>query len=372
MTGGESTPVSPSAPRPGDRFPGTPFVVVGLLGQGGMGEVFEVEHAQLGRRFALKMLHLHHLGRRDLEARMREEARALAGLRHPNVVDVFDLGMTSDGRLYFAMEALRGRDLRRELGRFGVLAVPAALGLMAQALDGLEAAHRAGVVHRDIKLENLFLCEDGSLKILDFGIAKFTRGAAPVTYHGRAIGTLRCMAPEQHAGGAVDARTDTYAAGIALYELIAGRGPFEDMRGSDHAMRFAHCERPPPPPSKVAPQLVPPGVEEVILRALAKAPGERFQSAAEMAVALRSLRAAPRAGGDVSAEKTVRVGAAARAPTERAGKSGMSAVKSAVRTALLEERKRASMPRCAAPFVTLVVAASTLVSAAARILPFRA
>lgn len=369
MTGAEITPVSPSAPRPGDRLPGTPFVVVGLLGQGGMGEVFEVEHADLGRRFALKMLHLHHLGRRDLEARMREEARALAALRHPNLIDVFDLGMTSDGRLYFAMEALRGRDLRRELSRFGVLAVPAALGLMAQALDGLEAAHRAGIVHRDIKLENLFLCEDGSLKILDFGIAKFRRGAAGMTCHGRAIGTLRCMAPEQHASGDVDARTDTYAAGIALYELIAGRGPFDEMRGSDHAMRFAHCDRPPPRPSQVAPQLVPPGVEEAILRALAKDPSERFQSAAEMASALRSLRAMPRPGRDVSAEKTVRVGTAAAAPTERAGKSGM---KSAVRTALLEERKRASMPPGAAPLMTLVVAASTLVSAAARILPFRA
>jgi serine/threonine protein kinase len=252
-----------------------------------MGEVYEVEHAALGRHFAVKLLHRSHLRRPDLAVRMREEARTLAALRHRNLVEVFDLGSTRDGRVYFAMEMLTGQDLRRELRCLGVLSVPAALDLVAQALDGLELVHGAGVIHRDIKLENLFLCADGSLKILDFGIAK--RGGFSVTGHG-VLGTARSMAPEQHASGLVDARTDIYGMGLVLYELVAGRGPFDELRGRDHAMRYAHCERRPPPPSTFAPQEVPKLVEEAILKAIAKRPEQRFQSAAEMAAVLRDLR----------------------------------------------------------------------------------
>jgi serine/threonine protein kinase len=276
--------------RPGARLEGTPYIVVRLLGQGGMGEVYEVEHAALGRHFAVKLLHRSRLCRPDLAVRMREEARTLAALKHPNLIEVFDLGSTSDGRVYFAMELLPGRDLRAELRRLGVLSVPAALGLVAQALDGLGAVHGAGVVHRDIKLENLFLCDDGSLKILDFGIAKRDRRGAPVTGHGM-LGTARSMAPEQHASGIVDARTDIYAAGLVLYELVAGRGPFDELKGQDLALRYAHCERRPPPPSTFAPQAIPRPVEEAILKAIAKSPEGRFQSAAEMASVLRDLRA---------------------------------------------------------------------------------
>lgn len=275
---------------PGSRLEGTPYIVVRSIGHGGMGEVYEVEHVALGRHFAVKLLHRSHLGRPDLLARMREEARTLAALQHRNLVEVFDLGSTRDGRVYFAMELLEGRDLRRELRRLGVLSVPAALSLVAQVLDGLEVVHGAGIVHRDIKLDNLFLCDDGSLKILDFGIAKRDRRGSPVTGHG-ILGTARSMAPEQHANGIVDARTDIYAAGLVLYELIAGRGPFDEVRGREHAMRYAHCERRPPPPSTVAPQEVPKDVEEAILKAIAKRPDHRFQSAAEMAAVLRDLLA---------------------------------------------------------------------------------
>lgn len=297
-TSGDAT--VPSTLVPGTFLEGTPYIVVRLLGQGGMGEVYEVEHRILGRRFAAKVLHRAHRGRADLAARMREEARALAGMRHRNLVEVFDLGAAADGRPYFAMELLPGRDLRMELARFGVVAVPSALHLIAQALDGLAAAHRAGIVHRDVKLENLFLCEDGTLKVLDFGIAKALHHASSLTVHGSAIGTARCMAPEQHTSGAVDPRTDVYAAGLALYELVAGRGPFDEARGNEHAMRFAHCERLPPRPSRVSPQAIPRQVEEAILRALAKRPDDRFASAAEMAEALRRLaEASPRpARGD--------------------------------------------------------------------------
>lgn len=284
-----AAPVEIALLTPGARLHGTPYIIVGLLGQGGMGEVYEVEHGELGTRCALKVLHRSHAGRPDVAARMRDEARALARLRHPNLVEVFDLGETMDHRPWFAMPLLRGRDLRRELARAGALPASAAARLVALALDGLAAAHAAGIVHRDVKLENLFLGDDGSLKVLDFGVAKAiaARPDDGRTCPGASPGTPRTMAPEQCSGGPVDARTDVYAAGLSLYELCAGRGPFDDVRGNDHALRFAHCDRLPPAPSSVARQPIAPELEAVILKALAKSPADRFQSAAEMAEALR-------------------------------------------------------------------------------------
>ena len=283
--------------HPGERLPGTRYVVVRRIGQGGMGEIYEGEHAELGRRVALKVLHPDHHGRPDLAARLREEARILGRLRHPNLVEVFDLGVTSDQRPWFAMPLLRGRDLRDELHCRGPLPAAAAAGLAAQALDGLAAAHAAGFVHRDVKLENLFLEEDGTLKVLDFGVAKIVDGGAQGrTDPGGSPGTPRTMAPEQCTGGAVDGRADLYAMGLALYELCAGRGPFDELRGNDNALRFAHCWRRPPAPSSLSPRPLPPALEALILRALAKSPADRFQTAAEMAAALRPLDRAGEGG----------------------------------------------------------------------------
>jgi tRNA A-37 threonylcarbamoyl transferase component Bud32 len=276
--------------RPGDRLPGTRYVVVRPIGQGGMGEIYEGEHAELGRRVALKVLHRHHRDRADLAARLREEARILGRLRHPNLVEVFDLGVTSGGVPWFAMPLLRGRDLRDEILRRGPLPPLEAAALAAQALDGLAAAHAAGFVHRDVKLENLFLEEDGTLKVLDFGVAKIIdAGGEGRTDPGGSPGTPRSMAPEQCSGGAVDGRADVYAMGLVLYELCAGRGPFDDVRGNDHGLRFAHCERRPPAPSTLSPRPLPPALDALILRALAKSPADRFQTATEMAAAVRRL-----------------------------------------------------------------------------------
>lgn len=273
---------------PGSPIGGTPYVVVRLLGQGGMGEIYEVEHTALEIRSALKILHRAHRFRPDLIERTRREACSLARIDHPNLVRVFDFGHTEDARPYFVMELLHGRDLRAALALTGYLPVSLAASLVAQGLDGLAAVHAKGFIHRDIKLENLFLCDSGALKIVDFGIAKALCADALLTLPGVALGTPRSMAPEQSVLAEVDARADLYAMGLVLYELITGRGPFDELGCNVEALRYAHCETPPPMPSAIAPQPVSPAIEAVLLRALAKYPHERFQSASEMAAALRA------------------------------------------------------------------------------------
>lgn len=283
--------------RSGEVVPGTPYVVLRRLGRGGMGDVYEVaEGSPDGPRYALKLLHAALAARPDLTLRFQQEALVAARVEHRRVIRVFALGETAEGRPYLVMELLRGRDLRAELALAGPLPVARALELTAQALDGLAAAHAAGVVHRDVKLENLFLGEDGALTVLDFGIAKLTDGSASLTLPGAVVGTLRTMAPEQFARADVDPRADVYAAGLVLYELVTGRGPFDELRGLPRALHFAHCATPPPAPSSLARRAFAAGVDDAILRALAKSPADRFQSAEEMARALRRLARGERPG----------------------------------------------------------------------------
>ena len=281
----------------GEAIAGAPYFALRRLGRGGMGDVYEVAEGSLaGPRYALKLLQARLSHRLDLALRFQQEALVAARIDHPNVVRVFALGEVQDGRPYLVMELLRGRDLRAALAHTGPLPVARALDLAAQALAGLAAAHAAGVVHRDVKLENLFLGDDGTLKVLDFGIAKITHDDAPLTLPGAVLGTLVSMAPEQFAEGPVDPRTDLYAMGLVLYELITGQGPFDELRGSPQALQFAHCERTPPSPSRFTRRPIAASVESAILRALAKSPDDRFQSAREMADALRRLSARERPG----------------------------------------------------------------------------
>ena len=274
--------------RPGRQIPGTSWVVKGLLGEGGVGRVFEVEHELLGRKAAFKVLHPHNLLRRGLAERMANEGRLLGSIRHANIVEALDMGVLADGRPYLVLELLEGRDLRAEQQRWGVLSIPAALDIASQVLRGLSVLHEANVVHRDIKLENLFLCSDGHVEILDLGAAarmgEYAGEGAP------SLGTPRTMAPEQYEGKPVDGRTDLYALGIVLYELLTGRGPFDDVSGIE-ALRFAHCHRPPVAPSRIASQFIPREVDAFILRVLAKSPRDRFISADAMAKEIAALRA---------------------------------------------------------------------------------
>ena len=276
----------PASLGPGAPLPGTPYRIVRMLGTGAMGEVYEAEHELLGTRRALKVLAPQHADRADLAERMRVEARALAKLRHKNLVEVLDLGVSADGRPFFAMEVLEGHTLRQTLRANGVLRVALAIEVAIEILEGLGAAHASGLVHRDVKPENVFVCATGAVKVLDFGIAKFSDLAgAPVTQTGFTIGTPRYMAPEQIEGKMVDARSDVYATAIVLYEMTTGAVPFEDAETM--ALAFAHVTRPPPPPSSRSTQEISPRLEAAILRALSKKPDDRFASAAELAAELR-------------------------------------------------------------------------------------
>jgi serine/threonine-protein kinase len=281
-----------------DPLTGTPYRTLCPLGAGAMGEVFDAEHVKLGCRVAVKVLRRKDQGRPDLVDRMRLEGQALAHVEHPGVVRVLDLGTTFDGQPYLVMERLWGRTLREELAARRTLPPGEAIALVIQALEGLAAVHGAGLLHRDLKLDNIFVCDAApglprAVKLLDFGVAKVIHpgGPAPLavpTDEGVSMGTPRFFSPEQAAGERLDARSDVYSMGMVLYALVAGRGPFDHL--SDlAAILDAHMEAQPDVPSRWAPVPIP--LEAVILRALAKRPEHRWQSAAAFAAALRRVGA---------------------------------------------------------------------------------
>ena len=292
------TPAStrqPAAPadEAADVLAGTPYRALGLLGQGGMGEVIEAEHRALRKRVVVKLLHRALASEPRMVDRMRVEAQALAAVSSPHVVSVTDLGQTATGRPFLVMERLRGHTLAEEIQlRGGALPVPEAIGVVRQVLAGLAAAHKIGIIHRDVKPANVFVCEateGGSrpVKVLDFGIAKVLhRDDSPVpvpvpqyaTEEGAVVGSPRTLSPEQARCQKVDARSDVYAAGLMLYTLIVGAGPFAHAKDM-LALLNAHVREPPTPPSHRAKQPVPAELDAAILKALAKRPEHRFQTA---------------------------------------------------------------------------------------------
>lgn len=297
------TQLSASTPRPtrlprifrikvGQSLPGTPYRVLAPLAEGGMGQLYEVQHVELGRRCVLKALHERDRGRVELEDRLRDEARLLAELGGNVAPLVFDAGRLPDERPYFVMERLDGSDVAAELKRHRQFSVPFAVELMLKLLAALGVLHARGIVHRDLKLANLFLTRSGELKVLDLGIALDEAADLGRTGIGVALGTPRTMAPEQHAAKTADVRADLYAVGLALYELVTGSGPFDDLEPDHVVMAHAHRHRPPPPPSRYSLQAVPPAIEHVIERALRKDPRDRYASAAEMSAALHAAMVA--------------------------------------------------------------------------------
>ena len=253
-------------------------MVLRLLGTGAHGDVYEAEHRILGRRVAIKVLHPDVAASQELTARFVREARAVNYIRHPGVVDIYDIGLLPDGRPYCVMELLPGRTLADLLRERAPIPPAEVVAYLAPLCEALGAAHTAGVVHRDVKASNVMVLREGSpptVKLLDFGVAKVVEaGAAGITTIGQQLGSLASMSPEQVRGQPVDARADVYALGVLLYQLLTGRLPFESTDPAE--VERMHLDAPPPRPSALAP--VPSGFDAVVARCLEKIPDRRFPS----------------------------------------------------------------------------------------------
>jgi eukaryotic-like serine/threonine-protein kinase len=254
------------------------YALGALLGAGGMGQVYRARDRVLERTVAVKVLSAAAIDDRELVARFGREARAAAALHHPNIVTVFDSG--ADGDLqYLVMEYVEGQSLAELLRREGVLAPGRVAEVGRQVCQALAAAHAAGLVHRDIAPGNLLVDPVGVVKVADFGIAKLA-AATTMTGDGMVLGTAAYLAPEQAQGRPVDGRSDLYALGCVLYELLTGAPPFAG--DSPVAVAARQVTEPPTPPSDRNPR-VGAALEAVVLTALAKDPADRYQSAAAMA-----------------------------------------------------------------------------------------
>ena len=271
----------------GEIIPGTRYRVQRLIGVGGMGSVYEVEHVELGKRFVLKALLRELTRREDLAQRLRNEWRALARLQHENIVNVTDAGTSSSGVPYYVMERLDGDTLATVLRQRRRLHVLEAVAVAAAVLEALSAAHDIGVIHRDVKPANIFMVKGGGVKLLDFGIAKIADANSVVTARGLAVGTPRYMSPEQARGERVDGRSDVYATGLILFEMIAGVGPFDDARDANELL-LAHLAREAPPLSSLV-MGVSPELEAILDRMLAKDFRARPAHAREVAAQLRAF-----------------------------------------------------------------------------------
>ena len=267
------------------------------LGRGAMGVVYEAYDPMIKRVVALKTIREDQLDRAEaaqVVARFRREAEAAGRLHHPNVVSIFDFGEDA-GVAYIAMEFVDGRDLKSRFDAGERFATADAIRLTAQILDALDYAHRHGVIHRDVKAANVFVQDDGTVKVADFGIAHLDTSS--LTQAGQVMGTPSSMSPEQILGLPVDARTDVFSAGVILYQFVTGERPFGGAATTTTMQKV--LKEDPLPPSALNVQL-PDAMDAVVRRALAKKPDERYASAAEFAGALRTL-AVPRAPAPAAA-----------------------------------------------------------------------
>jgi len=252
------------------------YRIVRKLGTGGMANVYLAEDEVLGRRVAIKILNDRHAGDDQFVERFRREAKNAASLSHPNIVSIYDRG-EAEGTYYIAMEYLDGRSLKELIVARGPAPVHLAIDYARQILAAIRFAHRHGIVHRDIKPHNVLVDAEGRLKVTDFGIAR--AGVSQMTEAGSIIGTAQYLSPEQAKGAPVDQTSDLYSVGVVLYELLTGVVPFGGDTPVEIAMK--HLSAPPEPPS-VKRAEIPRELDLVVLRALAKDPADRYQSAEEM------------------------------------------------------------------------------------------
>jgi len=273
------------------------YQILSLLGEGGMGEVYLAEDTQLGRRVALKVLAVHLTDKKEWLQRLEQEARAASALNHPNILTIYEIGESNDVR-FIAAEYVSGETLRECLGRER-FTVSEALDIGMQVVTALEAAHQAGIVHRDVKPENVIVRKDGLVKLLDFGIAKLTEKPlesltteAPTralikTSPGRVMGTMAYMSPEQVRGQTVDARADEWSLGVMLYEMLTGRLPFAGETVSDTIAAILKTEA--EPPTSLHSE-IPAELERIVLKTLRKKAEERYQHIKDLLIDLRDAR----------------------------------------------------------------------------------
>ncbi len=262
------------------------YRVVSRIGSGGMADVYLAEDDLLSRHVAVKVLHHRFVDDQEFVERFRREASSAAGISHRNVVAIFDRGEWND-TYYIAMEYLPGRSLKTVIRENGALEPDTAIAIAIEILNAAQYAHSRGVIHRDIKPHNVIISDDGRVTVTDFGIA--SAGGSDITHTGSIMGTAQYLSPEQAQGQPVTAATDIYAIGIALYELLTGRVPFEG--DSAVAIALQHLSTPPPAPSTVNPRV--PGVlDNVVLHALAKDPADRYPDAPTFIAALQAARVA--------------------------------------------------------------------------------
>jgi eukaryotic-like serine/threonine-protein kinase len=262
------------------------YRVISRLGSGGMADVYLAQDQLLGREVAVKVLHHHFAEDQEFVERFRREASSAAALSHPNIVAIFDRGEWN-GTYYIAMEYVAGRSLKTIVREQGALDPAAAIDIVVQILRAARFAHRRGVIHRDLKPHNVILDDEGRARVTDFGIAR--AGASDMTLTGSIMGTAQYLSPEQAQGFAVSAASDLYSVGVILYELLTGVVPFEGE--SAVAIAFKQVSAEPRPPSELNPAL-PPSLDAVVLRALAKDPTQRYADADELIAALQQEREA--------------------------------------------------------------------------------
>src|SRR5947208_9945497 len=257
------------------------------IGRGGMATRYRGQDLRMDRVVAIKVLREVYSTDPKFVTRFQREAKAASALQHPNIVQVYDYGQT-DGNYFIVMELVEGTDLRRYLRSRGVLAVDRAIIIAHDVALGLGAAHRRGIVHRDVKPQNVLVGRGGSIKLTDFGIASVYKdiNAERLTTTGMTLGTVQYYAPEQAQGEIVSPAADVYALGLVMYEMLTGRTPFDG--DTPVAVAMQHIQDVPTPPSQLNPN-IPPALEEIILRSLEKDPRDRYRDGDALAFALENL-----------------------------------------------------------------------------------